>query len=140
MRSDQHDSRFPIRRHGCGESAHADRYPLIAAAAAALPGDATIDGEAARDDAGLAISSAFTTREHDGEVDLYGFHLLELNGADLRTLALEQRKDRLRKLLQGRPAGLLRVERSVCDRAVAGLVCFRDQTGREMLGWMPADD
>jgi bifunctional non-homologous end joining protein LigD len=82
-------------------------YPLIAASAYALRSDATIDGEAVVcDDAGIADFERLHGREHDLQAILYAFDLLELDGVDLRPLSVEQRKDRLRQLLQGCPTGI----------------------------------
>jgi bifunctional non-homologous end joining protein LigD len=53
----------------------------------------TIDGEAvACDDNGLASFGRIRYRQHDGEVFLYAFDLIELNGDDLRRDPLQVRK------------------------------------------------
>ena len=80
---------------------------LIVAAAEALNMDATIDGEVVVcDDAGVANFDRLQGRAHDRQAFLYAFDLLELDGTDVRPLALEQRKDRLRQILQQAPAGI----------------------------------
>jgi bifunctional non-homologous end joining protein LigD len=59
-----------------------------------------IDGEAvACDDNGLASFERIRYRQHDGEVFLYAFDLIELNGHDLRRDPLEVRKATLRSML-----------------------------------------
>jgi ATP-dependent DNA ligase len=54
---------------------------------------ATIDGEAVScDGEGLAIFYRLRSRAYDGEVSLYAFDLLELDGTDWRPRPLEERK------------------------------------------------
>src|SRR5215469_9555774 len=60
---------------------------------AALPRDATIDGEAAM---GVANFELLHSRQHDRRAFLYAFDLLELDGLELRPFPLERRKDQLR--------------------------------------------
>jgi hypothetical protein len=48
---------------------------------------------------------------HDASVFLYGFDLIELDGEDLRSAPLEQRKGKLEKLLARRSDSLLRASR-----------------------------
>ena len=78
-----------------------DRYPRISEAVAALrTASATIDGEAVWcDGEGLAIFDRLHSRAYDGEVSLYAFDLLELDGTDWRPRTLEERKHRLAELL-----------------------------------------
>jgi ATP-dependent DNA ligase len=84
-----------------------DRYPLVVATAEALTQDATIDGElVVCDRSGIADFECLHSREHDRVAFLYAFDLLELDGVDVRPLALAERKDRLRELLQGCPPGI----------------------------------
>ncbi len=84
-----------------------ERYPLIATAAAELPADATIDGEAVVcDGAGVADFERLHSREHDRLAILYAFDLLELDGEDLRPKPLEERKNGLRRLLRRVKAGI----------------------------------
>jgi bifunctional non-homologous end joining protein LigD len=85
-----------------------DRYPRISAAVAALrTASATIDGEAVWcDGEGLAIFDKLHSRVYDGEVSLYAFDLLELDGTDWRPRTLEERKGRLAKLLANAPRGI----------------------------------
>jgi bifunctional non-homologous end joining protein LigD len=85
-----------------------DRYPLIREAAAGLaPASATIDGEAVWcDGEGLAIFDKLHSRANDGEVILYAFDLLELDGIDWRPRTLEERKGRLAELLANAPPGI----------------------------------
>jgi len=68
--------------------------------------DATIDGEVVVcDAAGVADFERLHSRAHDRLSFLYAFDLLTLDGVDVRPLALAERKDRLRELLQGFPPG-----------------------------------
>ncbi len=62
------------------------RFPLIVDALARLRSrSCIIDGEAvACDDNGLASFERIRYRQHDGDVFLYAFDLIELNGDDLR--------------------------------------------------------
>jgi hypothetical protein len=70
------------------------RFPLIAEALTGLRSrSCIIDGEAvACDDNGLASFERIRYRQHDGNVFLYAFDLIELNGDDLRRDPLEVRK------------------------------------------------
>jgi len=80
-----------------------DRFPGIAAAAAAIPGRALIDGEiVAFKDGRPDFSTLKDAIASGGAMSLFAFDLLERNGEDLAPLPLVQRKDRLRALL---PAG-----------------------------------
>ena len=67
------------------------RFPLIAEALTGLRSrSCIIDGEAvACDDNGLASFERIRYRQHDGDVFLYAFDLIELNGDDLRRDPLE---------------------------------------------------
>jgi bifunctional non-homologous end joining protein LigD len=59
-----------------------------------------IDGEAvACDDNGLASFERIRYRQHDGDVFLYAFDLIELNGEDLRRDPLQVRKATLASIL-----------------------------------------
>ena len=70
-------------RHG-NDFTH--RFPLIAEALTGLRSrSCIIDGETiACDDNGLASFERIRYRQHDGDVFLYAFDLIELNGEDLR--------------------------------------------------------
>ena len=68
---------------------------------------ATIDGEAVWcDGAGLAIFVKPHSRAYDGEVILYAFDLLEVDGEDWRSRPLEAGKMLLGRLLAGSAAGV----------------------------------
>ena len=84
------------------------RFPLIADALARLRSrSCIIDGEAvACDDNGLASFDRIRYRQHDGDVFLYAFDLIELNGDDLRRDPLEVRKATLRSMLAKAGLGL----------------------------------
>lgn len=55
---------------------------------------------------GVSDFNALHSRRHDDEVQLYGFDILSLGGADLRPLPLSMRKANLARLLRGRPDGM----------------------------------
>ena len=82
-----------------------DKFKAIAKAGGALP-DAMIDGEiVALDHEGHPNFSALQAAISDGKTDdlvFYAFDLLFAEGEDLRRVALEQRKDRLKQLLDAR--------------------------------------
>jgi len=77
------------------------RFPLIAEALTGLRSrSCIIDGEAvACDDNGLASFERIRYRQHDGDVFLYAFDLIELNGDDLRRDPLQVRKATLASIL-----------------------------------------
>src|SRR6202034_4491015 len=82
-----------------------DKFKAIAKAGTALP-DAMIDGEiVALDDKGNPDFSALQAAISDGKTDrliFYAFDLLFAEGEDLRRLPLEERKARLKQLLDAR--------------------------------------
>jgi bifunctional non-homologous end joining protein LigD len=84
------------------------RFPLIAVALTRLRSrSCIIDGEAvACDDNGLASFERIRYRQHDGDVFLYAFDLIELNGDDMRRHPLEVRKATLRSMLAKAGLGL----------------------------------
>jgi bifunctional non-homologous end joining protein LigD len=77
-----------------------DRYPAIAAAAAKLRAKGfTINGEAVVSGPdGIALFDALHRRRRAADAMLYAFDLLALNGKDLRSLPLGERKVKLAKL------------------------------------------
>jgi bifunctional non-homologous end joining protein LigD len=100
-----------------------ERFPLIVEALARLRSrSCIIDGEAVCcDDNGVSNFNRIRYRRHDGDVFLYAFDLIELNGDDLRTEPLERRKVLLMRLLAKASVGL-----QVNDNIVAaGDVVFR---------------
>jgi ATP-dependent DNA ligase len=84
------------------------RFPQIVEALGRLRSrSCIIDGEAvACDDNGLASFERIRYRQHDGDVFLYAFDLIELNGDDLRRDPLEVRKATLRSMLAKAGLGL----------------------------------
>jgi bifunctional non-homologous end joining protein LigD len=84
------------------------RFPLIVDAIARLRSrSCIIDGEAvACDDNGLASFERIRYRQHDGDVFLYAFDVIELNGDDMRRDPLEVRKATLRSMLAKAALGL----------------------------------
>ena len=78
-------------------------FPLIAQAVGALKAPCLIGGEAiAFEDDGLASFELLRGRGHDRQVALCAFDLLELDGRDLRSTPLEDRKRALARLV-GKP-------------------------------------
>jgi bifunctional non-homologous end joining protein LigD len=77
------------------------RFPLIAEALTRLRSrSCIIDGEAvACDDNGLASFERIRYRQHDGDVFLYAFDLIALNGDDLRRDPLQVRKATLASIV-----------------------------------------
>jgi bifunctional non-homologous end joining protein LigD len=97
------------------------RFPLIAKALTGLRSrSCIIDGEAvACDDNGLASFERIRYRQHDGDVFLYAFDLIELNGDDLRRDPLQVRKATLASILaKARPAfGSTSISRAMARRS-----------------------
>jgi bifunctional non-homologous end joining protein LigD len=85
-----------------------DRFPLIVEALARLRSRSVIlDGEAvACDDNGVPSFDRIRYGQHDADVFLYAFDLIELNGDDLRRDPLEVRKATLRSMLAKAGLGL----------------------------------
>jgi bifunctional non-homologous end joining protein LigD len=84
------------------------RFPLILEALARLRSQSCIiDGEAvACGDNGVASFDRIRYRRYDGDVFLYAFDLIELNGDDMRRDPLEVRKATLRSVLAKAGPGL----------------------------------
>ena len=82
-----------------------DKFAAIATAAAALPVDsALIDGEiVAFKDGRPDFSTLKDAISTAGDMTLFAFDLLELNGEDLTALTTVERKDRLRAILSDGP-------------------------------------
>ena len=85
------------------------RYPAISVTAALLRAKSfTLDGEAVVCGSdGVAVFDALHRRGTVTEAMLYAFDLLELDGEDLRTQPLVDRKKRLSRLLSGRRLGIV---------------------------------
>ena len=97
------------------------KFPTVAAAIAKLPAkSALIDGEVVVEgDDGLSsfslLQQDLKASRHDRMV-LYGFDLMHLDGADLKSLPLVSRKDALAKLFKREPArGVLRLSESLTE-------------------------
>jgi bifunctional non-homologous end joining protein LigD len=77
------------------------RFPLIIETLVRLRSrSCIIDGEAVTcDDNGLASFERIRYRQHDGDVFLYAFDLIELNGDDLRRDPLQVRKATLASIV-----------------------------------------
>jgi bifunctional non-homologous end joining protein LigD len=97
------------------ENNFASRFPLITAAIAALPvRSCVVDGEAiACDDNGLAVFELIryhrrpsSHRYQRRPISLCAFDLLELNGRDMRSAAIEERKGALADLLRSPHGGI----------------------------------
>jgi bifunctional non-homologous end joining protein LigD len=113
------------------------RYPAIAVTATLLRARSfTLDGEAVVcGPDGVAIFDALHRRGTVTEAMLYAFDLLELDGEDLRTLPLGDRKKRLARLLGGRRLGIVlsdhtdddgaTIFRHACKLGLQGIVSKR---------------
>jgi bifunctional non-homologous end joining protein LigD len=95
-----------ITRHG---NTFTDRFPLAAAAVAALPARSfLIDGEAiVTNGDGLAVFDLIRRKRHGDDAVLVAFDLIELDGHDLRREPIEQRKRKLAKLVRGPHPGIV---------------------------------
>jgi bifunctional non-homologous end joining protein LigD len=114
-----------------------DRYPAIAGAAAKLAARSfTIDGEAVVCGTdGIAVFAALHRRQRVHEAILYSFDLLELDGEDLRSRPLGERKARLAKLVGRSERGIVYNEhtdedggivfRHACKLGLEGIVSKR---------------
>jgi bifunctional non-homologous end joining protein LigD len=100
-----------------------ERYPAIAAAAAKLRATSfLLDGEAVVAGAdGIAVFGALHRRHKATDAMLYAFDLLDLDGKDIRTLPLAERKAKLAKLLARAPVGIVFNEHTDEDGAVVFL-------------------
>jgi bifunctional non-homologous end joining protein LigD len=141
----KHDGfRMMIRRDGAGVrlltrrgNDWTQRYPLIAAAVAALRvRSCLIDGEAvACEGDGMPSFDRLRYRRADASVFLFAFDLLELDGQDLRREPFETRKATLASLLRGSLPGLRLNEhlahdgetvfRHACKMGLEGIVSKR---------------
>ena len=93
----------------------AGRFPLAAAAVAALPArSCLVDGEAiVTDQNGLAVFDLIR-----GPAVLCAYDLLELDGEDLGREPIETRKSTLKSLLRGKHAGIAFNAHFVADGAI----------------------
>src|SRR5271166_6425202 len=108
----------------------ASRFPLAAAAIAALPArSCIIDSEAIACDAnGLSVFDLLRYRRQDHAVTLCAFDLLELDGVDLRREPIELRKRTLQRLLRHEHGGIafnrhFDVEGAIVYRHACALGC-----------------
>lgn len=86
------------------------RFPEVAKAIPSLPEDTAIDGEIVALDADGKPSFALLQNPGTGRtpaIAFFAFDLLMMRGRDLRGSALEDRRERLRKLVSGLP-GIIR--------------------------------
>jgi bifunctional non-homologous end joining protein LigD len=97
---------------------------LLRARSFTLDGEAVVCGQD-----GVAVFHALHRRGTVTEAMLYAFDLLELDGEDLRSLPLVDRKKRLARLLSGRRLGIVLSDHTDKD----GTVIFRHacRIGRE---------
>jgi bifunctional non-homologous end joining protein LigD len=108
----------------------AERFPLAAAAIAALPARSCIvDGEAIACDAnGLSVFDLLRYRRQDDAVTLCAFDLLEFDGVDLRREPIEVHKRTLKGLLRREHRGItfnrhFNVEGAIVYRHACALGC-----------------
>ena len=128
-----------------------DKFAAIADAAAKLPvGSALIDGEiVAFKDGKPDFSTLKDAISNDGEMTLFAFDLLELDGESLAKLPQVQRKEQLRPLLDGADPHLQYAEHIVgegeklfetmCREGYEGIVCKRADApyvGRRTQAWL----
>jgi len=128
-----------------------DKFHAIAEAAAKLPvGSALIDGEiVAFKDGHPDFSTLKDAISNDGDMTLFAFDLLELDGESLAKLPQVQRKEQLRPLLEGADARLHYAEHIVgegeklfeamCREGYEGIVCKRADApyaGRRTQAWL----
>jgi hypothetical protein len=85
---------------------------------------------------GVADFNALHSRKHDGEVQLYAFDILALDGDDRRSRPLSMRRTNLARLLARRPDGIFvapteqgeigpNLFRAACRMGLEGLVSKR---------------
>ena len=117
------------------------RFPLIAEALTGLRSrSCIIDGEAvACDDNGLASFERIRYRQHDGDVFLYAFDLIELNGDDLRRDPLQVRKATLASIVAKASFGQHTSKRGLADLRADHAAGRRRSTrsGRRRTGTRP---
>jgi bifunctional non-homologous end joining protein LigD len=104
--------------------------PLLRARSFTLDGEAVVCGPD-----GVAIFDALHRRGTVTEAMLYAFDLLELDGDDLRSMPLGDRKNRLARLLRGRRLGIVlsdhtdddgaTIFRQACRMGLEGIVSKR---------------
>jgi ATP-dependent DNA ligase len=124
----KHDGfRIMARRDGAGvrlitRNGHdfTRRFPLVAAAAQALPGRSfLIDGEAiVTNGDGLAVFELIRHQRAGADAVLVAFDLIELDGEDLRRMPIEQRKSKLLRLIRDRHPGIVFNAHYVVDGAI----------------------
>jgi len=104
------------------------RFPKVAKAIASLPEDTAIDGEIVALDAHGKPSFALLQSPGAGApaITFYAFDLLMMRGKDLRGSALEDRRDRLRKLVSGLP-GIIRYSYTFAVPAPALMRVIREK-------------
>jgi ATP-dependent DNA ligase len=87
----------------------AGRFPQIVEAVAKLKVDSCfIDGEAiVVDEHGLSAFNLLRSWRHDDAAVLCAFDLIELDGKDLRRTPIEQRKDKLLRLVHDQHPGIV---------------------------------
>jgi bifunctional non-homologous end joining protein LigD len=92
-----------------GTVVHVDNRYLAVDAVASLPVDSCIiDGEAiVMDQSGLSIFDVLRYRQHDHAATLCAFDLLELDGADVRSRPIEERKQHLAWALRQTHPGIV---------------------------------
>jgi bifunctional non-homologous end joining protein LigD len=128
VREIKHDGyRLQVRREGARVRLFTrrgydwtERYPAIARAAVRLRAVSfTLDGEAVACGAdGIAIFDALHHRGTVSKAMLYAFDPLELDGEDLRELAVADRKKRLARLVGRRRIGIALSEHTDDDGAL----------------------
>jgi bifunctional non-homologous end joining protein LigD len=107
-----------------------DRFPhLVGALASVSCASAIMDAELVHAEGFEALHSGIHSRHEDG-LGLWAFDLMELNGSDLRAIALEDRKRRLGHLIERSKIGCLQHSEPFTD----GEALFAECDGRGLEG------
>jgi bifunctional non-homologous end joining protein LigD len=116
----------------------ADRFTHLAGAMTSIPGSAIIDAELVHGDGFDALQRRVHRRVEDDLV-LWCFDLIQLNGNDLRIVALEDRKRRLGHLIQRARASQLLHSETFTDGERPGRMrrarargCCREAQGQRL--------
>ncbi|WP_439398785.1 RNA ligase family protein [Bradyrhizobium sp. PMVTL-01] len=118
------------------------RYPQIVEAARKMKQKQfIIDGEiVVLDLRGISQFDWLHSGRYNEDAQLYAFDIVALGGEDLRPLKLDERKDKLAKVLERRPEGIFvasyergdwgpKLFRAACDMGLEGIVSKRRDRG-----------
>ncbi|WP_439357851.1 ATP-dependent DNA ligase [Bradyrhizobium sp. DASA03007] len=118
------------------------RFPMIAEAARRMKQrHFVIDGEiCVLDVRGVSQFDWLHSGKYNEDAQLYAFDIVSLDGDDLRLMKLDDRKDRLAKILERRPEGIFvapyergdwgpKLFRAACDMGLEGIVSKHRERG-----------